>query len=420
MRPRLLSLVAFSLTASAMTVLLLLVIAADSLLFSAAYAQNLVPPSLLPAANQTPESATTGVGKDDIVEVVTQGMGIDQPSAMSNAYSNAVQQALGLYVDAETMVQNDQIVRDQILTYSKGFIQKVDIVSQKQANGLFQVNIRAQVKRQKLLEQAKANNITVKSVEGVNIHAQAVSQIKQEQDANALLTKALSPFTGVALYRADLVGEPKIVKKDQDSVTLAYPVSLYVDETAYNTAIRGLIDVLDKVASEKNEETGEYNRSRRDDVPKGEIWEVQFPPSSSRPLASKIQDYSDYRKKSLIAIMAWKDKSFTKSKWLFYNLPSDLSLKELKIPGTYNRIIVNLDLLNKGNELIALGNEVAASVNGSALQKPFQGDDYEVILKSYFSVDHIAYPKSQFEVNVTVSTQDLPTVQSAKLEVKMK
>ena len=52
-----------------------------------------------------------------------------------NAYSNAVQQALGLYVDAETLVQNDQIVQDKILTYSKGFIQEVTTVKQSQANG---------------------------------------------------------------------------------------------------------------------------------------------------------------------------------------------------------------------------------------------------------------------------------------------
>jgi hypothetical protein len=54
-------------------------------------------------------------------------MGVDANAALLNAYSNAVQQALGLYVDAETLVQNDAIVRDKILTYSKGFIQEVTI-----------------------------------------------------------------------------------------------------------------------------------------------------------------------------------------------------------------------------------------------------------------------------------------------------
>ncbi|MFO1372152.1 MAG: hypothetical protein U1F42_07070 [Candidatus Competibacteraceae bacterium] len=77
-------------------------------------------------------------------------MGTDANAALLNAYSNAVQQALGSYVDAETLVQNDQIVRDKILTYSKGFIQEATKLKESQANGLFQVNIRAKVKRQQL------------------------------------------------------------------------------------------------------------------------------------------------------------------------------------------------------------------------------------------------------------------------------
>ncbi|MCK7580486.1 MAG: hypothetical protein MZV65_35815 [Chromatiales bacterium] len=55
------------------------------------------------------------------------------------------------------------------MTYSRGFIQKADIVGRSQANGLFQVNIRAKVQRQKLLEKAKAGNITIKQVEGVSL-----------------------------------------------------------------------------------------------------------------------------------------------------------------------------------------------------------------------------------------------------------
>ena len=108
----------------------------------------LIPASLLPPSNPPAIAKSEQPAQPDIVEVVAQGMGTDANAALLNAYSNAVQQALGSYVDAETLVQNDQIVRDKILTYSKGFIEKVDIVSQNQANGLFEVKIRAKVKRQ--------------------------------------------------------------------------------------------------------------------------------------------------------------------------------------------------------------------------------------------------------------------------------
>ena len=234
----------------------------------------LIPPSLLPPSNPPTAAKPEQPAQPDIVEVVAQGMGIDANAALLNAYSNAVQQALGLYVDAETMVQNDQIVQDKILTYSKGFIQEATTVKQSQANGLFQVNIRAKVKRQQLLEQAKANNISVKAVEGVSLHAQVETQIKQESDAKALLEKALLPLIGETLLRADLAPSTQdqpnpIINKEgsnEQFVTLDYRVQLSVDESLYYNYVKNdLIPVLNSLATRKGEFSMQYKNEKRGD-----------------------------------------------------------------------------------------------------------------------------------------------------------
>lgn len=106
------------------------------------------PAPVAPVATPTPATAAT---PSEFVDVIATGMGVDANAALLNAYSNAVQQALGLYIDAETLVQNDEIVRDKILTYSKGFIEEAKQISSSEANGIFQVKIRAKVKREQLL-----------------------------------------------------------------------------------------------------------------------------------------------------------------------------------------------------------------------------------------------------------------------------
>ena len=143
-----------------------------------------------PPSNISPVAKSEQPAQPDIVEVVAQGMGIDANSALLNAYSNAVQQALGLYIDAETLMQNDAIVRDKILTYSKGFIQEATKINESQANGLFQVKVHAKVKQQQLFEQVKVNNISTKPLDGLNLHAQVESQLKQDKDAPNSMRKS--------------------------------------------------------------------------------------------------------------------------------------------------------------------------------------------------------------------------------------
>lgn len=416
----------------------------------------LIPPSLLPPSNPPAAAKPEQSAQPDIVEVVAQGMGIDANAALLNAYSNAVQQALGLYVDAETMVQNDQIVQDKILTYSKGFIQEATTVKQSQANDLFQVSIRAKVKRQQLLEQAKANNITVKAVEGVSLHAQVVTQVRQEQDAAALLKKTLSPFTGVSLYHAELAGEPKIVSKSNTNVFLAYPVSLYVDEKAYKTAANELISILDKVATKKERRSIIYQGS----TPfSRKLLTNERYSSDSQFWSIGAGSYSS--SDAYMIVMTSKDKSFTQSNWYVYTIPRSLTkgisgviCKEFDKP-----LIIDLKLLDSKGEVVSLS--IASSKNAGfeenedwfhsfirSLKSSKSSDEYEVApglyyfkdrkfpfklgcgkqpvdlyyfhIGAYFSyqaIGTIVSDKIQFYIYIAVDLNDLPNIKAAKLEI---
>ena len=87
------------------------------------------------------------------IKVKGLGVGVDKTEALKDAYRDAVERAVGLYVDAEQMMKNEELVKDQILTQSNAYIEKYKIASEnKSANGLVTVNILAEVRKREHYE----------------------------------------------------------------------------------------------------------------------------------------------------------------------------------------------------------------------------------------------------------------------------
>ncbi len=390
----------------------------------------LIPASLLPPSNPPAIAKSEQPAQPDIVEVVAQGMGTDANAALLNAYSNAVQQALGSYVDAETLVQNDQIVRDKILTYSKGFIEKVDIVSQNQANGLFEVKIRAKVKRQQLLEQARTNNITVKAMEGVSLHAQVESQLRQEKDAKALLEKALLPLMGTTFHRAELVPptqeqpNPTIDKKgtDDNFVTLDYKVYLWIDEQEYYKYLENnLVPVFDQIANRKQDVTTKYiikTYSLKD----GTGHEYKKTDYHEEHPSSYIKQGKENER--AVSILYWKDKTFTFGKFKVYFIPEELVPKGLIKVYWLGQLEIELSLLDENGIPVALGtlepreNFFGNDVSHFSLSK----NSYCINIRPYFFAwDLVVPPKSYYHtLEIKAAKEDLPRIKKSKLEIKTK
>jgi len=73
--------------------------------------------------------------------------------AINQARRLAVEQAMGVYVVSETLVQNMALVQDSILTQSSGYISGHKILSETQANGILTVRLEATVSVEPLVEQ---------------------------------------------------------------------------------------------------------------------------------------------------------------------------------------------------------------------------------------------------------------------------
>ena len=177
----------------------------------------------------------------EIVKVRGKGVGASKTEALKDAYRDAVERAVGLYVDAEQMVKNENLVKDQILTQSNAYIEKYRVVSEeKSTTGLITIKILADVRKRELTKKIKdimptqsSNLATVNQ----NLYAQIATAFKANDDALAIIKNELKDLhpvkqlMKVTLATTKPVVEP--VKEDASLVRLWYPVNVKVDWDKY-------------------------------------------------------------------------------------------------------------------------------------------------------------------------------------------
>ncbi|NCC36771.1 MAG: hypothetical protein EOM24_32880, partial [Chloroflexia bacterium] len=273
--------------------------------------------------------------------MISQGIGIDADAALRNAYSNAIQQALGLYVDAETLIENDQIIKDQVLTHSRGLIKEVTTVSEGAQDGLFNVTIRARVLRQPLMEKVSPMLKATAKVDGTSMHAAIVTKQQQTQDAGALFAEAIKPMIGPGLFDFEFAGKPELDEKDQSR--LLVPVKLKINRDRYKVAEKALLDVLNQISIQKSDVSyvgalkSEYN---------------VYNHNSFQTLNANLNDRRD-KSFSLFFIQTWVSPNRQSSKITGFLAPiAPASSDPKRIKGA-----LEVNLFDADGDLLALGSK---------------------------------------------------------------
>jgi len=130
--------------------------------------------------------------------ITVTGYGDTKDKALKSAFQNAVEQEVGVLVDTRTVIKNNKLIKNKILTFSNGYIKDYTEVSSKEQLGFWTVKINAVVERQKLLSKIKKIKLKPKKITGTNkLYAQVVSQVKTKFDAEDLFKKFYNTFTSV-------------------------------------------------------------------------------------------------------------------------------------------------------------------------------------------------------------------------------
>ena len=204
------------------------------------------------ASKHSTETLTTSPSTNGRSSVTAEGIGATADEALKDAFRNAVRQVVGAVVDGETLVNNDDVIKEQVLTYSNGFIKsyKEIATSKRIENGLYRVTIMADVQRQDVIEKLKAANVTTTDVNGKDLFAKVVTATEAKNNATQLLKKALADLP--TLLTVEVVGNKE--KPDYDATTSEIVLTLTVkpDLQAYDSFVRRLEETLRHVAVAKD------------------------------------------------------------------------------------------------------------------------------------------------------------------------
>ncbi|MBF0118196.1 MAG: hypothetical protein HQK79_05120 [Desulfobacterales bacterium] len=98
------------------------------------------------------QNASAEIGVPDVKTVTVWGeatatsdMNLDKQQAIANAKRVAVEQVVGVYVFAKTLVQNFQVVNDRIYSQSSGFINNFKVIKEERSKDMQKVQVEAQV-----------------------------------------------------------------------------------------------------------------------------------------------------------------------------------------------------------------------------------------------------------------------------------
>jgi hypothetical protein len=283
-------------------------------------------------AGEEPEdaSANAGAGKrggqqGDTIVVVATGIGQDSDSALKNALRAAVEQAVGTLVDSETLAENDEIVSDQILSYSGGFVESHKVVGEpKTRDGLVTVKISAVVKRTQLAEKLQAANVHVKEVDGESLFGEVFTALEQEQNASELLKKKFEGFPE-NLLGIKLAGKPAY---NRETKKIQIPVEIAINRQKYRDFARDLVATLTKVAS--SHQTVNQN---------------------STPWESGVS-FDILNSEGVIAICAQINDARTNSKWEVFNASKEIMAA---LFTAFRRPAFTVDILDSDGDSIVSG-----------------------------------------------------------------
>lgn len=123
-----------------------------------------------------------------------RGEGPNFVTARQNAFRLAVEQAVGTLVLSETQVQNSRIVRDEIITYASGFVDRFTIVDADYVNGVNRVTMDVWVSESKIANRLLNESVGTGTIDGNRLATQVETLQHERVSGDRILETVLRDF----------------------------------------------------------------------------------------------------------------------------------------------------------------------------------------------------------------------------------
>jgi len=165
-------------------------------------AQAQVPPVTTQMLMPSPLGVVLMVGKwiydatsrQEVYYIEVAGDGDTTQQARMNGFRLAVEQAIGTLISSETEVQNGRIVRDEIISYAAGFVDRFEIIDEKVTARGIRVSMRVWVRKSALSDRLLNRSATTGQVDGARASVQLQTLNQERATGDALLQTVLNDF----------------------------------------------------------------------------------------------------------------------------------------------------------------------------------------------------------------------------------
>lgn len=132
--------------------------------------------------------------RKQVYYIEVAGQGSNPTEARDNGFRLAVEQAIGTLISSETEVQNGRIVRDEIVSYAAGFVDRFEITETRTASTGTLVFMRVWVKRSDLSDRLLNRSEQSGQVDGARASVQLQTLNQERATGDRLLQQVLNDF----------------------------------------------------------------------------------------------------------------------------------------------------------------------------------------------------------------------------------
>jgi hypothetical protein len=162
--------------------------------------------------------------------IEAEGVGESLQLAKEDAIRNAVQKTVGSYVSSDLITQNDQIIKDKVISLSSGFVDKVEVISQdRREDGLYSVKVKANVLPTKLKRALEEQNIKTADLDSDSLFGEALTKLDTTNSTLDLWQGMLNKFPKSAV-NAELYGKPQVTALQNDQIIMTFAVNVSWNE----------------------------------------------------------------------------------------------------------------------------------------------------------------------------------------------
>jgi hypothetical protein len=165
--------------------------------------------------------------------VVSEGVTVEQ--ARLEGFRTAVNQAVGSVVVTQTQTQNQRLVRDEIVNYSSGFVDRFEILEQQDHHNRVRLKMRVWVAESRLAHRLLGQSYDSQQVPGGRIGAQVETLLEERLQGDRLIEAVMQDYPHRAF---DIrVGKSRVKFDDYRRASIITDVTIRWDQR-FTDAVR--------------------------------------------------------------------------------------------------------------------------------------------------------------------------------------